>query len=155
MSAEVHLRDVEPDDLPVFYEHQRDPEALRMAAFPSRDRDAFDAHWGRILADDSLVTKTIVADGQVTGYVGSWVRSGERQIGYWIGREFWGGGIATRALALFVAALESRPLYAYVARENLGSIRVLQKCGFTVVDEERPSSLGGDDTVEEFLFVLH
>ncbi|HEX2122147.1 MAG TPA: GNAT family N-acetyltransferase [Thermoanaerobaculia bacterium] len=144
MPENVHLRDVRPEDLPVFYEHQRDPVALRMAAFPSRDRDAFDAHWAKILADDSMGTKTIVADGRVTGYVGSWVQSGERLIGYWIGREFWGGGIATRALALFVAELESRPLYAYVARENLGSIRVLQKCGFTVAGED----------ADEFHYVL-
>ena len=45
MSDEVRLRNVEPDDLPIFYEHQLDVDATRMAAFPSRDRAAFDAHW--------------------------------------------------------------------------------------------------------------
>jgi hypothetical protein len=33
----VVLRDVVDSDLPIFFEHQRDPEAGRMAAFPSRD----------------------------------------------------------------------------------------------------------------------
>ena len=54
------LRDVAETDLDVFYEQQLDPEATAMAVFPARDREAFDAHWRRLLADDSLTTKTIV-----------------------------------------------------------------------------------------------
>ena len=41
----VSLRPVTQEDLPLFFEHQMDAEATRMAAFPSRDRDAFMAHW--------------------------------------------------------------------------------------------------------------
>lgn len=43
--SEVRLRSVEPGDLLIFYEQQLDADAARMAAFPSRDRAAFDAHW--------------------------------------------------------------------------------------------------------------
>jgi RimJ/RimL family protein N-acetyltransferase len=128
------LRDVIEEDLPVFFEHQRDPEAVEMAAFPAREREPFFEHWHRIKDDDELVAKTIVSNGEVAGNIGSWERDGKRLVGYWLGREFWGRGLATQALAEFVEELSVRPLYAEVATTNIGSIRVLEKCGFTVVD---------------------
>ena len=127
------LRDVIEEDLPVFFEHQRDPEAVEMAAFPARERDQFFEHWYQIMGDDELVAKTIVSEGEVAGNVGSWEREGKRLVGYWLGREYWGRGLATQALAEFVEELDVRPLYAEVATTNIGSIRVLEKCGFTVV----------------------
>jgi RimJ/RimL family protein N-acetyltransferase len=130
------LRDVVDSDLPVFFEHQRDPEATRMADFPARDREAFDAHWERMLGDESLYKKTIVFEGQVAGNIGSWEQDGRRLVGYWIGREFWGKGLATKALAELVDELGRRPLYAYVAPTNVASIRVLEKCGFVRSDED-------------------
>jgi RimJ/RimL family protein N-acetyltransferase len=130
------LRDVLESDLPVFFEHQRDPEATAMADFPARDRDAFDAHWERVLADPSLYKKTIVFEGQVAGNIGSWAQDGRRLVGYWVGKEFWGKGLATQALTELIDELDTRPLYAYVAKTNIGSIRVLEKCGFVRSDED-------------------
>ena len=66
-SGDVRLRDVVPDDLPIFFEQQRDPEANTMAAFPARERAAFAEHWAKVLADDSVSKKTILFDGQVVG----------------------------------------------------------------------------------------
>jgi RimJ/RimL family protein N-acetyltransferase len=130
------LRDVIESDLPIFFEHQRDPEATAMADFPARDREAFDAHWERVLGDETLTSKTIVFEGQVVGNVGSWEQDGRRLVGYWLGREFWGKGLATKALAELIDELGRRPLYAYVAKTNVGSIRVLEKCGFVRSDED-------------------
>jgi RimJ/RimL family protein N-acetyltransferase len=130
------LRAVVDADLPIFFEHQREPEATSMAAFPAREYDAFMAHWARILADASLPTRTIEVHGQVAGNVVSWQADGRRLIGYWIGREFWGRGIATRALAAFLDQITERPLHALVAPHNVGSIRVLEKCGFVHVAED-------------------
>jgi RimJ/RimL family protein N-acetyltransferase len=135
------LRDVLESDLPVFFEHQRDPEATRMADFPARDREAFDAHWERVLGDESNVVKTIVFEGQVAGNIGSWEQDGRRLVGYWLGKEFWGKGLATKALAELVDELGRRPLYAYVAKTNVGSIRVLEKCGFVRSDEDEDEDL--------------
>jgi RimJ/RimL family protein N-acetyltransferase len=128
------LRDVVEDDLPVLFEQQRDPEAVEMAAFPSREREPFFEHWHRIMRDEELVAKTIVSDGEVAGNVVSFERDGKQLVGYWLGREFWGRGLATRALAELVQELTVRPLYAEVATGNIGSIRVLEKCGFERVD---------------------
>src|SRR5690606_37848756 len=153
MIDEVRLRDVEPEDLPIFYEHQLDPDAARMAGFASRDRAAFDAHWANnVLGNPAAVTRTILADGRVAGYIVSWPQDGHRLVGYWIGKEHWGKGVATRALADFLRLVSERPLHAYVAGHNVASIRVLEKCGFSLEREERVED-GGEDVVE-LLFVL-
>ena len=151
MSDEVRLRDVEPDDLPIFYEQQLDADATRMAAFPSRDRAAFDAHWAKnILGNPAAVIQTIVLDEQVAGNIGSWTQDGVRLVGYWIGKEYWGKGVATRALAAFLHLVTERPLYAQVARHNFGSIRVLEKCGFEREDREEFAG----ENITELVLVL-
>ncbi len=95
------------------------------------------AHWTKILADETVTERTILFGGRVAGNVVSFENSGERKVGYWIGREHWGNGVATEALSQFLAHVEvRRPLHAAVAKHNAGSIRVLEKCGFTVVGEE-------------------
>ena len=132
----VQLRDVEADDLPLFFEHQRDPIAVALVAFRSRDRAAFDQHWETLLANKTNLAKTIVADGQVAGNIGSWSSDGKREIGYWIDRALWGRGIATEALSAFLRLEQTRPLHAGVATHNAASIRVLQKCGFTLLGPE-------------------
>jgi RimJ/RimL family protein N-acetyltransferase len=133
MSIRVRLRDVRRDDLPTLFEHQMDPEANRMANFPARDRNAFMTHWAKILADETLVAKTVVHGDAIAGNVVSWTHDGERDVGYWIGREHWGKGVATAALGALLAELQERPLFAHVAEHNVGSIRVLEKCGFSNV----------------------
>jgi RimJ/RimL family protein N-acetyltransferase len=158
MSNDVRLRDVEHNDLPVFYEHQLDTDATRMAAFPSRDRAAFDAHWAtNILGNPGAVTQTILVDDQVAGNIGSWSQEGVRLVGYWIGKEHWGRGVATQALAAFLHLVTERPLYAHVAKHNAGSIRVLEKCGFTLEREESVEVARDDvarDDVVELVLIL-
>jgi len=141
----VQLRNVLEDDLPIFFEHQMDPEATRMAAFPARDRQAFMAHWARILGAEGVTLKTVLFDGQVAGNIVSWEQAGQREVGYWIGRAYWGRGIASRALAAFLDQVRARPLYAHVAKHNLASRRVLEKCGFAVFAEDQgiPDRNGG------------
>jgi RimJ/RimL family protein N-acetyltransferase len=133
---DVLLRDVEESDLPVFFEHQLDPEATRMADFPAREREPFMAHWSKVLKEETAVKKTILFEGEVAGNIVSFMNAGEREVGYWIGREFWGRGIATLALAGFLRLEERRPLHARVVRHNVASIKVLEKCGFRVTGEE-------------------
>jgi RimJ/RimL family protein N-acetyltransferase len=151
----VRIRDVQPGDLEDFFEQQLDPEATRMAAFPARDRDAFMAHWTRIQADDRNIRQTVVLDGQVAGNVLSWEQDGERMVGYWLGRAYWGRGVATRALALLLDQVPVRPLHADVAVHNVGSIRVLEKCGFRpIMGPDGPQVTVGEDGIGEMSFVL-
>lgn len=146
------LRDVQEDDLEIFFEQQREPEANRMARVPARDRDAFVTHWRtNVLGSPGVETKTIVVDGEVAGNVVSWEKDGRRLIGYWLGKAYWGRGVATRAVAEFVADHDkARPLFAHVAVQNGGSMRVLEKCGFARVGD----AVTAADGVEELLMRL-
>jgi RimJ/RimL family protein N-acetyltransferase len=126
----IKLREVRTNDLDFFFAYQQDREANYMAAFTSRDpsdRTAFDAHWKKILADSTVMIQTVVYKGQVAGSMLSYVMDGKPEIGYWIGKEYWGKGIASLALALFLKKQTTRPIYAHTAKDNLASIRVLQK----------------------------
>lgn len=154
---EVTLRNVEPSDIPVFFEYHREPESIVMAAFTARDPDdraAFEAHWARIMADERTVIRTIVAGGQVAGNIAKFEDFGEPEVGYWIGRAFWGKGIATAALRQFLDIVPTRPLVAHAVRDNLGSIRVLQKCGFIIVGTERSYAKGRGEEVDELVLRL-
>ena len=147
----IELREVLESDLEPFYHHQADPEARAMAVFPSKERDAHFEHWHRNLARPDNISRTILVDGAVAGNVVSWIADGRRLIGYWIGREFWGRGVATEALRSFVREVAERPMYAEVATTNLGSVRVLEKSGFVRAD---PQPIVHEDGVEEWLYKL-
>jgi RimJ/RimL family protein N-acetyltransferase len=153
-TSEVRLRDVIEDDLPILFEHQREPEANRMAAFPARSWDAFRAHWAKILGDQSVTVRTILFGGRVAGNIGCWERGHQRLVGYWIGREYWGKGVASKALAELLGVVKARPLFAYVAKENIASIRVLEKCGFRFCAAETASLGAPPDGIEEVVFAL-
>ncbi len=144
----VTLRDMAEDDLPIFFEYQQEPDAKHMAAFPEIDRDAFMARWReQVLGNAGVQKKTIVIGTHVAGNVVSWEQSGQRLVGYWVGQAYWGQGIATAALSEFLKHETTRPLYAYVAVRNHGSIRVLEKCGFRPVSDRATGSDGNEEHV--------
>jgi len=111
------LREVRDEDLPLLFEQWADPVAVHMAAFTAPDHmdwDAFERRWSRLRADETVLARVVVVDDDVAGTIGSWGESGEREVTYWIGRSYWGKGIATDALIAFLAVDRSRPLHARV-----------------------------------------
>jgi RimJ/RimL family protein N-acetyltransferase len=151
------LREVWDEDLAVLFEQWADPVAAHMAAFTApdhMDRDAFERRWVRLRADETLITRAIVVDGEVAGTIGSWGDPGEREVTYWIGRAYWGRGIATCALDAFLTVEPSRPLRARVAYDNVASRRVLEKCGFRVVATERGFAEARSAEIEELVLRL-
>lgn len=97
---DVSLRPVRDGDLPLFFAWMADPESVRTAAFTAEDptdRHAFDAHWSRVLADASVVMRTVLADGAVVGNAGVYGPPDSRQVTHWIDRAHWGRGLATAA----------------------------------------------------------
>lgn len=150
----VTLRDTLDADLPILYEFQLDEEATRMAAFPARDHAAFMAHWAKILNDETARTRIILLDGLVAGSISTFEMDGRREVGYWVGREFWGRGVATQALAALLVDEPVRPLYAHVAKHNIASRRVLEKCGFVVDGEDTGFPDEDGNPVDEFVLVL-
>ena len=153
----IALHPVEDADLPIFFAQQLDPDANWMAAFTAddpHDQAAFAAHWARIRSTPSILLRTIRLGDAVAGYLGSFDRWGDREVTYWLGREFWGRGIATAALGQFLAEIPQRPLTARAAADNLASIRVLEKCGFVLASRERGFAAARGAEIEEVILRL-
>ncbi|MFO0838303.1 MAG: GNAT family N-acetyltransferase [Phycisphaerae bacterium] len=128
----VRLRDVVPHDLPILFQYQLDPESNQMAVTNPRDAAAFDAVWEKVFRERTVVAKAIVLEGRVVGNISCFKRDGLDFVGYWVARELWGRGIATRALELLLQEVAIRPLHACAARTNTRSLRVLERCRFVV-----------------------
>jgi RimJ/RimL family protein N-acetyltransferase len=152
METVVVLREVRDGDLGVLFENQADPESGAMAGVGARDWDGFLAHQARVTADPEALQRVIVLeDGEVAGDVAAWrAEGGVREIGYRIGRRYWGLGIATAALVAFLAEFKERPLYAHVLKTNAASIRVLEKSGFATLSTGDKR----DDDPEAYGYVL-
>jgi RimJ/RimL family protein N-acetyltransferase len=152
METVVVLREVGDGDLGVLFENQADPESGAMAGVGARDWEGFVAHQARVTADPEALQRVIVLeDGAVAGDIAAWrADSGVREVGYRIGRRYWGRGIATASLVAFLAGFSERPLYAHVLKSNAGSIRVLEKCGFVRLAEGEEL----DDDPEAYGYVL-
>lgn len=152
MVSKLILRDVEENDLNIFFEYQLDPDANHMAAFAAKDptdRSAFDAQWENILEDETISVKAIVFEGQVVGRISMFQLLGKPSISYWIGKAFWNKGIATQALTQFLKMETTRPIYARAAKDNLASIRVLEKCGFDVIATDKAFANARQAEIEE------
>ena len=154
----IELRDAKPGDLPVFYAMHNDPEAFRRVVFLPRKKDDFFKHWAKVLKNRLIVKKTVLYEGKTAGYVVSFFRTGtgkpkRREIGYWIARKYWGKGLASEGLRLLLEDHHTRPLFAHVAKTNLASRRVAEKCGFKIIGETVSQTEAGKD-VYEFIFKL-
>jgi RimJ/RimL family protein N-acetyltransferase len=157
MPGDVFLRDVIDDDLAVFFTQQLDPEANFMAAFTAKDpadRTAFTAHWAKTRSDDGIIKKTILWGDQIAGSIVVYPDQGRLEVGYWLGKQFWGRHIATQALRALLEEVKTRPLYARVAKDNIASLRVLEHCGFIIIGEDAGYSYARGHDVEEFVLAL-
>jgi RimJ/RimL family protein N-acetyltransferase len=148
------LRDTDLDDLFVWEGH---PEAIGMAAFTRQDptdRNAFDAHYQRVRADQANTVLAIESDEQFVGTIGSFTVGDEREITYWIDPARWGRGLASEAVGLFLRHEHQRPLYARVAQHNLGSSTVLARNGFVKIGEEVSWAVGVGAHITEHIYRL-
>jgi RimJ/RimL family protein N-acetyltransferase len=155
---DVTLREVRDGDLTAFYAQMNGPEAMWMAAFTAKDPSDpawFDAHWARIRHDPEVIARAAVGEnGEIVGNVGVFGPPEERQVTYWIGREYWGRGAATAVLREVLDAVRDRPLHARAAAGNGGSIRVLEKCGFVVTGNDRGFANARGEEIDEVLLTL-
>jgi len=141
MDGRVELREIRASDLPILFAQQDDPEANEMAAFPARDETAYREHMARVLATPGSLIRAVVVGDAVVGQVCSWDADGAREVGYWIGRDHWGNGYATAAVRQLIAIDRARPMWAEIAEHNVGSQRVVERCGFVLDREEQEDVL--------------
>jgi RimJ/RimL family protein N-acetyltransferase len=80
------------------------------------------------------------------------------EVGYWIGEEHWGKGIATDALRVFVPYAFDHfgilRLYAHVFANNPASRRVLEKNGFQLEGIMRKAVIKQGQLLDEYLYSL-
>lgn len=131
----LHLRPTVAADVPALFQFQLDPAGNQLAGTKPRDLATFTARWEDILRDPAaagVTPRTIIADGAIIGSINIFPQEGTDSIGYWLSREHWGRGIATRAIAQMIAEFAGRPLFARVAAHNTASLRALQRNGFVI-----------------------
>lgn len=128
----VRLRVTTPADVPALYQIQLDPEGNRMAGVKPRDWATFSSRWENIFAEKIVTPRVILADEVLAGSINYFKADGRDAVGYWLAREQWGKGIASKALALLLEEVPLRPLVARVAAHNPASLKVLQRCGFVI-----------------------
>ena len=153
----IALRPVEDADLDALFDRSRDPEAVWMAAFTAEDPDdrhAFDAHMARVRSLPDATLRAITCAGQLVGSISSFVSGDQTEVTYWISRPVWGRGIASQALELLLKLAPARPLHARAASDNIASLRVLQKAGFTVIGTENSYAPARNREIEETILRL-
>jgi RimJ/RimL family protein N-acetyltransferase len=99
------------------------------------DAHAFLAHTRHLRNEKTYAIEINgVASGGIGVHPGEGVERHSAELGYWLGRAYWGEGIATAAVnALVPHALRELALYRLHARvfdDNRASMRVLERCGF-------------------------
>src|SRR5260370_37094276 len=117
----ITIREVESSDLETFYEHQLDPEAIRMAAFvceDPKDKVAFGAQWDKILNSSQITKRTIVAEGQVAGHISCYPHGENIEVTYWLRRAFWGRGLGTQSLNRRLHLAGNRPCFGRAGSDN-------------------------------------
>jgi RimJ/RimL family protein N-acetyltransferase len=155
--ADVTLRPIEDSDLDALFDQRRDPESVQMAAFTAKDpndREAFDTHMSKVRTSPDVTLRAVDSDGRLVGSIASFVIEGDTEVTYWIDRSVWGQGVASQALALFLDTVSFRPLYARAASDNVGSLKVLQKAGFTIIGAEVSYANGRNAEIEEIILWL-
>jgi RimJ/RimL family protein N-acetyltransferase len=140
----ITLRRTTAADIPALHTFELDEASNQLAGTKPRDWPTFQARWNQILADSDgsktgVTPRVILADGLLVGSINIAPHEGADSIGYWITRDHWGRGIATRAIALMLSEFTRRPLYATAAGHNGPSIRVLEKAGFEIITRGRTS----------------
>jgi RimJ/RimL family protein N-acetyltransferase len=157
MTTTIRLREVLEEDLPIFFDQQRDPDGVHMAAFTVKDPSDWSAylvHWTRILDDPIVTMRTILLGEEVVGSILCFQQFGETEVSYWLGKDYWGRGLATQALAEFLKIVTTRPLVGRTAADNVASRRVMEKCGFQVIGVERGYANARSAEIDEYVLKL-
>jgi len=155
-----HLKDVESI---VRYANNRKIWLNLRDRFPHPYTRADAQNWVQIALSAKPETSfAIDLSGQAVGSIGfelgADVERFSAEVGYWLGEEFWGQGICTLALKIATKyAMETYPLnriFAVPFSENLASIRVLEKAGYTKECFMRRSAFKDGRFVDQVLYAF-
>lgn len=157
ITSTISLTETVEEDLEAFFYFQLDSEANYLAAFTAKDptnKAAYIEKYTTHLADPTIRMRTIKMGGVIVGSIAKFEIENEAGITYWIDKPFWGRGIATTALANFLLIEQARPIYGYVAFDNYGSQKVLEKCGFVKIGTDKGFANARQADIDEFIYKL-
>lgn len=153
----VTLTQTIESDLAALFQFQLDKEAVRLAAFTSEDptdKTAYIVKFTKLLSDSTFNMQTIKIDETIVGSIAKFIMFGSNEITYWIDKNYWGKGVATTALNIFLKTERNRPIYGRVAFDNLGSQKVLERNGFVKVGEDFGFANARQTEIKEFIYKL-
>jgi [ribosomal protein S5]-alanine N-acetyltransferase len=153
----VQIRPTEVADLECLFQFQTDKEAGFLAAFmpiDPFDKTLFMKKHKQLLNNPTINYQTITIEDVIIGSIAKFVMDDQAEITYWIDRNYWGQGIVTSALNAFLSIESARPIYAHVAFDNIGSQRVLEKCGFVKVGTDLAFANARQTQIEEIIYKL-
>ena len=153
----IKLDKTTKENLDTLFVFQTNKDGVMMAAFTSEnpsDKVAYMKKWTAIVDNPEIMMQTIRLENTIVGSVIHFDMMNETNVSYWIDQEFWGKGIATKALNEFIKSSNKRPLYGRVAYDNFGSQKVLEKCGFKSIGKEKEFANARKKEIEEFVYIL-
>ena len=159
--AELSLTPIARADFTAIFALQHDTAGARLAGVEGEfvEEEVFNRNMEQNIASDAsqATVFTIREHGIIAGYIGVFEGAGGNlQLSYWLHSQFWGRGMGTRALALFLAHLPrqviERPLYAAVVEENEASKRMLKRAGFDAYDSRMFFSAAHKAQKKQILF---
>ena len=156
-TSEIKLRKTEVDDLELLFEFQLDKEAINLAAFTPKDptdKSAYLSKYTKLLSDPTVNNQTIIIDNIIVGSIAKFEIDGQAEVTYWIDKNFWGKGIATKALEYLLTIENIRPILGRVAFDNYSSQKVLEKCGFVKIGKDKGFANARQTEIEEFIYRL-
>ena len=154
---EIAIRTTNVADLSTLFEFQLDGEGQYMAAFMPKnasDKVAYVDKYTKFLSDPSIFMKTILIGETIVGSIAKYETEGNAEITYWIDSKYWGKGVASKALELFLILEATRPIYGRTAFDNIGSQKVLERCGFKKVGTDRGFATARQMEIEEYIYLL-
>jgi RimJ/RimL family protein N-acetyltransferase len=156
-TKQMKLRKTQQSDLEFLFQFQLDKEAIYLAAFTPKDptdKKAYFEKYTKHLNDPTINMQTILVDEAIAGSIAKFEMEGDTEITYWIDKNYWGKGIATTALKNLLTIECTRPIFGRVAFDNLGSQKVLEKCGFIRIGEDKGFANARQTEIEEFIYKL-
>jgi len=156
LGVDLELREFTLEDAGRVRELLDDPSVSRWTRnipYPYTRQNAID--WITASSDDPEKHPFAVTAGEeLLACVSYWPEGEDIEVGYWVGRDYWGQGVGTRALRLLLERADFPHERRVVARVKVGnerSERVLQKCGFEFSEDCLCPQ--DDDMVDARLFV--
>ncbi len=156
-NPQIDLRQTQPSDLEYFFKFQLNEEGRYLAAFMpenSDDKQVYLKKHLRFLNDPSVCNQTILLGKKIVGSIAKFTIDGQDEVTYWLDRNYWGQGIGSAALARFLTLEKTRPLFARVAFDNIGSQRILERNGFEKIGSDTGFASARNRVIEEFIYRL-